>query len=264
MCSRVCRCRVILLCAFLVLDNFLVVLPLPFVCLKCWMQPGCCVSTPMSAKLVILLSPCGPYFPGGYKPIRILASTMYGRAFPGGVGDVKAGGNYAPTVRPTAEVASQGYSSILWLHPCGQDYEITEAGVANFFMLIENDAGERELVTPAVERNLILPGVMRDSIIKLAKTYGDLKVTEKPILLKRDLLKAVEQNKLIEAFATGTAAVITPIEGVAVDGKLINIPLDKDDPTANIGKLANKLLSDIQMIQYGMKQPLERDWIVDV
>jgi hypothetical protein len=42
--------------------------------------------------LYVLLSPVGPYYPEGFKPVKLLADEKYVRAWPGGTGDYKVGG----------------------------------------------------------------------------------------------------------------------------------------------------------------------------
>ena len=76
--------------------------------------------------MFVLLSPVGAYYSGGFQPIRLLASTKYARAWPGGVGDTKCGGNYAPTIKPQQEAVADGCDQILWL--MGDDHSVTEAG----------------------------------------------------------------------------------------------------------------------------------------
>ena len=51
------------------------------------------------AKVFVVLSPVGPYYPRGFVPVRLQADTTVIRAWPRGFGDKKLGGNYAPTVR---------------------------------------------------------------------------------------------------------------------------------------------------------------------
>ena len=77
--------------------------------------------------MFVLLSPVGAYYSGGFRPITLLASTKYARAWPGGVGDTKCGGNYAPTIMPQQEALADGCDQILWL--MGDDHIVTEAGV---------------------------------------------------------------------------------------------------------------------------------------
>ena len=49
-------------------------------------------------ELFVILSPVGPYFAGGLKPVSLLADPRYVRAWQGGCGYVKMGSNYAPTL----------------------------------------------------------------------------------------------------------------------------------------------------------------------
>ena len=117
-------------------------------------------------------SPVGPYYKTGFKPIRLQSSSSlkhpYLRAWPGGTGNSKVGGNYAPTMKPAAEAAERGYSQVLWLF--GDDDEITEVGAMNVFFVWENEDGRKEIVTPPLNRGDILPGVTRRSVLELART----------------------------------------------------------------------------------------------
>lgn len=112
-------------------------------------------------------SPVGPYYKSGFKPIRLQSENSYVRAWPGGTGNSKVGGNYAPAMKPAAEAAQRGYEQVLWL----LDDEITEVGAMNvFFLWIDAKTGRKELVTPPLDRGDILPGVTRQSVIELAKS----------------------------------------------------------------------------------------------
>ena len=68
-----------------------------------------------SAKLYTILSPVGPYYPSGFAPVKLLADDKYVRAWPGGTGNTKVGGNYGPTILPQMEAAQKGYTQVLWL-----------------------------------------------------------------------------------------------------------------------------------------------------
>ncbi len=89
----------------------------------------------------------------------------------------------------------------------------------NFFVYWINDKGEKELITCPLD-GLILPGVMRDSVISLTKEWG-IKVTERHYTI-HEVIKALEENRLIEAFGTGTAAVICPIKNISYKGKVLH------------------------------------------
>eukprot|EP00922_Rhytidocystis_sp_ex-Travisia-forbesii_P054757 GHVS01081137.1.p1 GENE.GHVS01081137.1~~GHVS01081137.1.p1 ORF type:complete len:360 (-),score=9.84 GHVS01081137.1:84-1163(-) len=133
------------------------------------------VSAPKNARLNVVLSPCGPYYPSGFKPVQLKAETKFTRAFPGGTGDYKVGGNYGGTIFPQKLAAKEGYSQVLWLYADGEDYIMTEAGTSNIFVFWTNERGEKELMTPRIDRNLILPGVTRQSVLELSSSWGEFK-----------------------------------------------------------------------------------------
>ena len=127
------------------------------------------LAAPESLLLYVVTSPVGPYYPSGFKPIRLQCENNYVRAWPGGTGASKVGGNYAPTMKPAAESAQRGYSQVLWLF--GENDEVTEVGAMNVFFVIKSQDGKgNEIITPPLSRGDILPGVTRRSIVELAKT----------------------------------------------------------------------------------------------
>jgi len=67
------------------------------------------VLPPLSLSLSLQV---GPYYPEGFKPVRLFADDKHVRAWPGGLGDAKVGGNYAPTIRVQSEAAAKGYSQV--------------------------------------------------------------------------------------------------------------------------------------------------------
>ena len=96
------------------------------------------------AKLFVILSPVGPYYPEGFNPVRLYADDKYVRAWPGGTGDTKIGGNYGPTIMPQMEAAKKGYSQILWLF--GEEHYMTEVGTMNLFVHWVNEQGENRVL----------------------------------------------------------------------------------------------------------------------
>jgi len=96
----------------------------------------------------------------------------------------------------------------------------------------------------------ILPGVTRDSILKLTQSWKEFKVTERPFTMK-EVVKALEQGRLLESFGAGTAAIISPVKLINYKGKDYKIPLDPQNPNENAGPLARKLFHDLMDIQYG-------------
>lgn len=212
------------------------------------------VRAPNKALLFVIASPVGPYYSTGFKAVSLLASTEYVRAWPNGTGDRKIGGNYAPCVIPQSEAARAGYQQNLWLF--GDDYQVTEAGTMNFFMLWKNkDTGRTELVTPPLN-GLILPGVTRNSVLELVRSWGNSKgdsihVSERKITMT-DILEASEENRILEMFGAGTACIVSPIKCIGFKGKDIHIPLDPSNPKSQAGPLTKKINDIIMDIQYGV------------
>ena len=200
------------------------------------------LAPPDSILLYVVTSPVGPYYPTGFQPIRLMTSTDYVRAWPGGTGNAKVGGNYAPTMKPQFLAAEQGYSQILWLF--GENEEITEVGAMNvFFFWINEDTQRPELVTAPLTRGDILPGVTRDSILHLARAWGDFDVTERYVTMA-EIVQAADDGRLMEAFGAGTAAVVTPISSIRHKDKDIEI-------SAETGELTRRIWDEITGIQYG-------------
>jgi branched-chain amino acid aminotransferase len=203
--------------------------------------------------MYVITSPVGPYYKSGFDPVRLTADTSFVRAWPGGTGNSKVGGNYAPTMKPAAEAIESGYSQVLWLF--GDNHEVTEVGSMNlFFVIINKDTKKPELVTPPLSRGDILPGVTRDSIINLAKSWGDFDVSERFPTME-EIQKAAQDNRLVEAFGAGTAAVVTPISCIQYQGKDIEIPA--------VGDVTQRCWDEITGIQYGKIEGPE-GWSVKV
>ena len=77
-----------------------------------------------------------------------------------------------------------------------------------------------EVVTPALTGS-ILPGITRKSSIELLKSWG-YKVSERRITID-EVFEAHDKGMLKEVFGTGTAAVISPVGELNLDGKVITI-----------------------------------------
>jgi len=161
------------------------------------------------AMIYVLLSPVGPYFKSGFKPIKLYVDEEYTRAWPGGTGHVKAAGNYGPTVAPQIQAARAGCSQALFVHD-KEKLWITEAGTMNVFFFIINDSDEKELVTPSLDDETTLPGITRLSVVELCRAWGEFKVTERHIGVP-EVAERIRAGKVLEAFGTGTAAALQPI-----------------------------------------------------
>jgi branched-chain amino acid aminotransferase len=197
-------------------------------------------------KLFVILSPVGPYFKDGFKPVSLLADTNNVRAWPGGAGNAKVGGNYAPTIAPArAAAASSGVSQILWLF--GPEHTVTEVGAMNIFFLIKKKDGKgTELITAPLTNGDILPGVTRRSILELTRQWGEFEVNERWITMK-DIVQAGSEGRLLEAFGAGTAAVISPVKSILYQGENIEFPVGSGQG----GEVSLRLWKSLYDIQYG-------------
>ncbi|MGZ3884684.1 MAG: branched-chain amino acid aminotransferase [Bacteroidia bacterium] len=163
-------------------------------------------------KFVIITCPAGKYYS---EPIRVLVETNYIRAVEGGVGNVKAAGNYGRSLYPTKLAHQKGYQQVIWTDSKTHSY-VEESGTMNLMFVIDNT-----VLTPALS-DTILSGITRDSVLALARDWG-MKVEERKISLK-EIEDAQRAGKLQEAFGVGTAATIAHIVGIGHDGVDYDLP----------------------------------------
>jgi branched-chain amino acid aminotransferase len=187
----------------------------------------------------IVVGPVGAYYPQGFSPTKIFVSEEYVRAARGGTGHIKAAINYATSLYATRIAMNMGYTQVLWLDAREKQY-VEEVGTSNIFFLIGD-----ELITPALT-GTILPGVTRNSVIRLARHFG-IKVAERQLSID-EVISALQKGTLKEVFASGTAAIVSPVGQIYFRGKehIIN--------GGKTGPLAEKLYNEILQIQYGMKE----------
>ena len=151
----------------------------------------------------IIASPAGAYFKGGKKAVSLWVSDHLNRAGPGGTGAAKCGGNYAASLVAQAEALREGCDQVVFLDAVEHRW-VDELGGMNLFFLFDDG----RIVTPPLG-GTILPGITRASIIELLRARG-VTVSEAPYAI--DQWRADSENgHLVEAFACGTAAVVTPI-----------------------------------------------------
>jgi branched-chain amino acid aminotransferase len=144
---------------------------------------------------VVFVTPVGPYFKGGVKPVTTRICREYDRAAPLGTGNIKVGGNYAASLRAIIKARDEGYANALFLDAKEKNY-IDECGPANFFGIKNNT-----YVTP--KSDSILPSITNMSLIEIAGSLG-MKVERRPVPVD-------ELAEFEEVGACGTAAVISPI-----------------------------------------------------
>ncbi|KAM9229081.1 branched-chain-amino-acid aminotransferase, cytosolic isoform 7-T7 [Dugong dugon] len=216
-------------------------------------EPSLGVKKPTKALLFVILSPVGPYFSSGtFNPVSLWAHPKYVRAWKGGTGDCKMGGNYGSSLFAQCEAMDNGCQQVLWLY--GENNQITEVGTMNLFLYWINEDGEEELVTPPLD-GIILPGVTRQSILDLALKWGEFKVSERYLTMD-DLTTALEGSRVREMFGSGTACVVCPVSDILYKGETIHIPTMENGP-----KLASRILDKLNNIQYGRE---ESDWTIIV
>ncbi|KAH8555786.1 aminotransferase [Umbelopsis sp. PMI_123] len=210
------------------------------------------------ALLFVIGCPVGPYYKTGFAAVSLKATTEFVRAWPRGTGSSKIGANYAPGILPQQLAAKEGYQQNLWLF--GDEHELTEVGTMNLFIVMKNEKGEKELVTPPLDGS-ILPGVTRDSIIQLAKDWEPetgIKVVEKKMTMPQ-LRDAIKQKRIIEMFGAGTACIVSPIKCINYEDEDLQIPLDPQNPEEQAGPFTKRVNQTILDIQYGN---IEHPWSV--
>lgn len=185
-------------------------------------------------KLFILLSPVGPYYPEGFKPVKIMATKDYVRAVRKGVGECKTAGNYAASLLGQKIAREQGYSQVLWLDAIEQKY-LEEVGTMNIFVQFKD-----EVVTPPLQ-GTILPGVTRMSVIQLLKDQG-YNVNERRVTID-EVVAGYKDGTLLELFGTGTAAIISSVGRLKYGDELLKF---SDDEAGELGKKLYKEITDIQ------------------
>ncbi|MEA1084425.1 branched-chain amino acid aminotransferase [Sphingomonas sp. M6A6_1c] len=186
---------------------------------------------------MVIASSVGAYWKGGARAVSIWVSQNYTRAAPGGTGEAKCGGNYAASLLAQSEAIRQGCDQVVFLDAVERRW-VEELGGMNVFFVFDDGS----MVTPPLT-GTILPGITRDSIIRIARDQG---------IAVREELYGIDQwradaasGRLTEAFACGTAAVVTPIGEVAgVDGRFTI-------GSGGTGQLTQRMLDALSAIQRG-------------
>ncbi|MFB8386864.1 branched-chain amino acid aminotransferase [Microbacterium sp. NPDC055910] len=182
----------------------------------------------------LIASPAGAYFKGGVQPVSIWLSEDYARAGRGGTGAAKTGGNYAASLLPQSEAHENGCDQVVFLD---QDRNVEELGGMNVVFVYKDG----RVVTP--QSDSILEGITRDSILQLAADRGHT-VEARPMAFA-EWREGVASGDIVEVFACGTAAVVTPI------GVLKGRDFEDVQPR---GELAMSLREELTDIQYGRRE----------
>jgi len=183
----------------------------------------------------IMLSPVGNYYSSKSSTLRIWIENKALRAAPGGLGATKAGANYAASLQAALVAKEKGFDQVLWTDV--EHKAIEEVGTMNVFFVFKD-----EIVTPALNGS-ILAGGMRDSVIQWLK-HKKQNVSERKLTVD-ELLQRQKKGELLEAFGTGTAAVISPVGEFCYND--VCFAVNDRSP----GVVSQGLYKDITAIQYG-------------
>ena len=195
----------------------------------------------------ILVTPVGPYFKGGLKPIKLCVSK-YDRAAPHGTGNIKAGLNYAMSLKPTMEAHRNGFAENLYLDSESRTY-VEETGGANVLFV----AKDGTLVVPKSHTDSILPSITRRSLVQVAEDLG-IKVDQRPVTWAE-----VVAGEFVECGLCGTAAVISPVGQIDDNELSVTFP-DGFDECGPVMKKLRETLVGIQSTDLEDKH----DWVFKV
>lgn len=188
-------------------------------------------------EYLVIASPSGPYFTSGFNPVSIWVTTDFHRAGPGGTGAAKCGGNYAASLLPQQQAAANECSQVCFLDAATGTL-LEELGGMNVFFVDANG----EVHTPALT-STILDGVTRSSILQLLADDGRT-VHERPLPFA-EIAEQIRSGRITEAFACGTAAVVTPI------GRFKGTDLDLQIGDGSAGEVTAGLYRTLTDLQYG-------------
>ena len=189
-----------------------------------------------NATYAIIMSPVGAYYAEGINPVRIAIETEDVRAVRGGTGEAKCGGNYAASLRAGEKAEEKGFTQVLWLDGVERKY-IEEVGSMNVMFKI---AGK--IVTPKLTGS-VLPGITRKSCCQLLRDWGY--EVEERLISAEELFAAAAGGTLEEAWGTGTAAVVSPIGELNMDGRDFIVCGNR------FGPVTQKLYDTLTGIQWG-------------
>ena len=180
----------------------------------------------------ILVTPVGPYYSGGVKPVKLQVSK-YDRAAPHGTGNIKAGLNYAMSLLPSVEAHAKGYADNLFLDPKTRSF-VVESGGANILFVRKDGT----LVVPQSHTDSILPSVTRRSLVDVAKKMLGMTIEQRPVMFE-------EVDQFVECGMCGTAAVISPVGEIDADDRQIVYGME------HVGPVMRELRETLTGIQVG-------------
>ncbi len=193
----------------------------------------------------IITCPVASFFT---KPVRVRFEQHYVRAAPGGAGYAKNAGNYGAAMLPSKLAQQEGYHQLIWTDASEHQY-VEESGAMNVMFVVDG-----KLITPALSTS-ILDGITRRSVLELARDWG-MPVEERRVS-SREIVAAIQENRLTEAFGVGTAATVAPIATIGHEGH------DYDLPALTDSAFARRVGAALDAIRTG-HAPDPHGWMVAV
>jgi len=207
-------------------------------------EVGLGVRPAADVTFLLIASPAGSYFSGGANAVSIWVSEDYTRAAPGGTGAAKCGGNYAASLVAQQEAIDNGCEQVLFLDAVERRW-LEELGGMNVWVVLDDGT----IVTPELS-GTILEGVTRDTILTLARDLGR-DVEERRIDID-EVRKGVDNGRVTEIFACGTAAVVSSIGRLAWRGGEVALPTDTP--------VAAEIRQNLIAVQHG-QAPDRHGWL---
>ena len=181
-------------------------------------------------KFLIFTCPVGVYYS---HAVNVKIEEFYTRASIGGVGRAKTAGNYAASLYPAKKGAEEGFDQLIWTDGIEHKY-IEESGTMNVVFEIDGT-----LITPSEDSDTILRGITKRSVIQVAKHFG-IPVEERKVSVE-EVVTALKEGRVTDAFGAGTAATIAPIAKIGFRGELYDIPLEPRTTSTKIKSYLNDL-----------------------
>jgi branched-chain amino acid aminotransferase len=184
-------------------------------------------------KFIIFTCPVGAYYS---EPVNVKIEEFYTRAAQGGVGRAKTAGNYGASLFPARKGQANGFHQLLWTDAKTHEF-IEESGTMNVMFVING-----KLITPSEESDTILRGITKRSVVEVAKLWG-MEVEERKISVA-ELVGAIKDGSLTEAFGAGTAATIAHIAKIGYRDEVLVLPaIEGRDFSNKVGEFLNNLKS---------------------
>lgn len=164
-------------------------------------------------KFIVFTCPVGAYYS---EPVNVKIEEFYTRASVGGVGRAKTAGNYGASLYPAKQGQLKGFHQLVWTDGIEHKY-IEESGTMNIVFVIDG-----KLITPSEDADTILRGVTKRSVLDIAKQWN-IPVEERKVSVE-EIVTAMRNGTLQDAFGAGTAATIAHIAKIGYRDEVFNLP----------------------------------------